>query len=251
MMLRDLLRLHRPEGTEADMERDIGQLHALGLNLLQKLRRKVQSGRRCGGRAADLGVDRLIALAVGQLFLDIGRERHFPEALQNFKEDPLIVELHQLVSVVAFADDRRGQRAVAEGQFRPGVRLSAGLRQALPNAAALVLEQQHFHRAHGRHTVAQQTRGKHARIVQHQAVARVQQIDKLVEMTVSDLSGRAVQRHEPGGVAPLQRRLRDQLLRQVIVKIVCFQQVFPLFPAEFQISFTLTDTAAYAIMKPY
>ena len=72
------------------------------------------------------------------------------------------MELHQLVSVITFADDRRGQRTVAEGQLRPGVRLSAGLRQALPNAAALVLEQQHFHRAHGRHTVAQQTRGKHA-----------------------------------------------------------------------------------------
>lgn len=98
-----------------------------------------------GGGAGDAGIDRLIALAVGKLLADIGRKRHFAEALEQLEEDPLIVELHQAVAALLLGRDRRGERAVAERELRTGVQLAARLGKAFPDAAALVLQEQQLH----------------------------------------------------------------------------------------------------------
>ena len=139
------------------------------------------------------------------------------------------MELHQLVPVVHFADDRRRQLAIAEAQLRPGVGLAARLRQTFPDALALVPQQQHLHRAACRHAVPQQPRRQHTRIVQHQTVSEPQQLRDLIKMPVSDLARRSVERHQPRRAPVGQRRLRDQLLRQRIIKIMGFQQTLPLF----------------------
>ena len=109
------------------------------------------------------------------------------------------------------------------------MRLAARLREAFPDAVSLVLEQQHLNRAAGRDTVPEQARRKHAGIIHHQTVAWPQKLNKIVKMPVRDLAGFPVKRHKPGGVAPLQRCLRDQLFRQIVIKIMCFQQIQP-FP---------------------
>ena len=50
MMLRDFRSLDGTERAEADVQRDIRFLNALGGELVQQLLRKVQTGCRCGGR---------------------------------------------------------------------------------------------------------------------------------------------------------------------------------------------------------
>ena len=79
MMLRDFRSLDGTERAEADVQRDIRFLNALGGELVQQLLRKVQTGCRCGGRAVDFGIDGLVAFAVLQFFLDVRRQRHFSE----------------------------------------------------------------------------------------------------------------------------------------------------------------------------
>ena len=229
MVLRDLVCLDGAECSESHMQRDIGKRNALVRNALQQLLCEVQSGRRRGGGAGDAGIDRLIALAVGKLLADIGRKRHLAEALEQLEEDPLIVELHQAVAALLLGRDRRGERAVAEREFSTGMQLSARLGKAFPDAAAFVLQKQQLHGSARRHAVAEQARGQHARIVHHKAVARLQVVHDIIKMPVLQLAGLPVEHHQAGAVAPLQRCLCDELLRQIIVKITGFQEIRP-FP---------------------
>ena len=113
--------------------------------------------------------------------------------------------------------------------------------QAFPDAVSLVLQKQNLHRAHRRHPVAQKARRKHARIVHHQAVARIQQLHDIIKMPVRHRAGLSVERHQPGGVPPLQRRLRNQLLRKLVIKIMRLQSSVLLFR-------NLPDFLAYIIV---
>ena len=223
MMLRHVLHLDRAESSQAHMQRDIGQTDTHFFDLVQKLLGKMQTRSGRGGRSIHLGINGLIALPVGKLRLDIGRQWHFPQAFQNFKKDTLIVELHQAVARVQDLLHRGSQRAVAEGQFRTGLQFPSRLNQALPHAAALVRQQQDLSRPAGGNPLAQQTGGDHAGVIHHQAVARTQIFRQIVKMSVLQSAVLPVQHQQTGAVAALQRRLGDQFLGQVIVKIACFQ----------------------------
>ena len=178
------------------------------------------------------------------------RQRHFSEPLQHLEENSLVVELHQLVAVVSLPYYGRCQLAVSEGQLGAGMCFAAGLREAFPNAAPLILEQQHLNGAAGRDAMSKQTGGEHTGVIHHQTVAWLQKLNKVIKVPVRDLSGFAVKRHKPGRVAPLQRRLRDQLLRQIVIKIMCFQQIQPFPIRRFFPRFTLTGQNEYDMMRP-
>lgn len=112
-MILDLVLLDGPERAEADVQRDVTDLHTHVRNLLQQFLRKVQAGRRRG--AAELaGINRLIALLILQLRLDIRRQRHFSQPLEHLQKDAVIVKLHDLVAVGDRVDDRSGQFPVAK-----------------------------------------------------------------------------------------------------------------------------------------
>ena len=99
LVVGDLVLLHGAEGAKTHMERHIADVHALGLDFLQQLRREVQS-RRGGRRAAQhLGVHRLIPLLILKLLLDVGRQGHFAQTLQHLQEDSLVIKAHQTVAV--------------------------------------------------------------------------------------------------------------------------------------------------------
>ena len=61
------------------MQRDILNLDAFGFQLIEQLRRKMQTGCRRRGGTFDLGVNRLITLRILQLFLDIWRQRNIAQ----------------------------------------------------------------------------------------------------------------------------------------------------------------------------
>ena len=68
------------------MQRDILNLDAFGFQLIEQLRRKMQTGRRRGGGTFNLGVNRLITLRIIQFFLNVRRQRNIAQLFQNFIE---------------------------------------------------------------------------------------------------------------------------------------------------------------------
>ena len=143
------------------MQRDVTDLHTHVRNLLQQFLRKVQARRRRGGAAELAGINRLIALLILQLRLDIRRQRHFAQPLKHLQEDAVIVKLHDLVAVGDCVDDRGGQLPVAKRERSAGLGLAARAGQALPLAVAEVAQQQHFD-CTARTPVAEQARREHA-----------------------------------------------------------------------------------------
>ena len=139
VVLGHIIYLDRAEGAKSHVERHIGEVHALVLNLLQELLCEVQACGRCGGGAVVLRIDRLIHVRILKLVGDVGRQRHLAEAVQDLLKDAVIVELHEAVSVLHDLQDLRGQGPVAEGDLRTGAKLLSGLYQGLPDIALSAL----------------------------------------------------------------------------------------------------------------
>ena len=70
--------------------------------------------------------------------------------------------------------------------------------------------------------VAQQARGQHAGVVQNQTVAGPEIRRQIKEVPVLPRAGAPVEHQQARRVAPVQRRLRNQLGRQFKIKITCF-----------------------------
>ena len=171
IVLLNVILLDRTERAEADVQRHIADAHTLRLYFLQQFRRKVQPRRRRGRAALDLGIDRLIALLIGKLLLDVGRQRHLAEALERFKEDALVIEPYHAVSVRQHIHDLRRQLTAAKLHFRALAQMLARTHDAFPGLLSAVDEQQHLARAAARQTLAEKSRRQHAGVVQDQAIA--------------------------------------------------------------------------------
>ena len=222
IVLLDLVLLDRSERAEPDVQRHIADADALGSDPLQKLRREVQTRRGSRRRAVDLGVDSLVALLVLQLLLDVGRQRHLAEPLEHLKENSLVVEAYQAVAVRQDLGDLRRQLAVAEAHPRTLAQVLARTHKALPHLIALVLQKQHLAGSAAGQTASQQSRRQNAGVIQDQAVPRPQKIRQLIKVVVRPLPRRLIETQQARLVALFQRRLRNQLRREVVVKIACF-----------------------------
>ena len=76
-----------------------------------------------GGGAGDAGIDRLIALAVGKLLADIGRKRHFAEALQALSGVPMAERDATWHALSAMANSGAGNRVQALADARRAVEM--------------------------------------------------------------------------------------------------------------------------------
>ena len=179
----------------------------------------MQSGGRRGGGAWLLRVDRLIALAVLQLFLDIGRQRHFAEPVEHLHEDAVEEKTDEAVPVGELRHDLGGQLAAAEADSGARTQLFPGTHETFPIFFAALRQQKDLADAAAGEAIADQSGGQHAGIVQHQAVSGLQELRQVIEVPVRKRSGLAVQTHQPGGVPARKGRLRDQLLREIEIKI--------------------------------
>ena len=68
LVVGDLVFLHGAEGTEADMERHLGDVDALGADGIHQLWREVEAGCGSGSAAQLLGIDGLILALVCLLY---------------------------------------------------------------------------------------------------------------------------------------------------------------------------------------
>ena len=80
-MIRNLFHLQRPERIQPNVQGDERKMDALRAQALDQGGGEMQAGRGRRRRAVDAGVDRLIALAVGQRRVNIRRQRHVAQAL--------------------------------------------------------------------------------------------------------------------------------------------------------------------------
>ena len=67
--------------------------------------------------------------------------------------------------------------------------------------------------------VAKETRGNHARVVEHQQIARPQQRGQIGETQIAPGAARAFEGQQPAGGARRCRILRDQIVGKGIMKI--------------------------------
>ena len=120
------------------------------------------------------------------------------------------METDQAVAVRLNRLDGCGQQSVTEGQLYTGAGLFARTRQTFPQAVALVGQQQHLDRRNMADSVTHQTRRNDTGIVEHHAVARLNVLQQIAEMTVCHRTVPAVEHHQAGRVALLQRMLGNQ-----------------------------------------
>lgn len=103
----------------------------------------------------------------------------------------------QTVAVRLHLFDRRGQQAVAKGQFDALARLAPRAGQAFPQAVAFIRQQQHLDRRGAAYGMTHQARRNHAGIVEYHAVARLHILRQITEMAVRYRAVRPVKHHEP------------------------------------------------------
>src|SRR5215471_15795590 len=80
--------VNRLEGSQADMQRNLGGFNTASANAFKDLRREVQSGCRRGNRSTFSRVDCLISVTVGWVVgpRDVGRQRHMADFFQHSKK---------------------------------------------------------------------------------------------------------------------------------------------------------------------
>ena len=163
-------------------------------------------------------VDRLVALLVLELFVDVRRQRRLAEAVEDLLEDAVVVELdnaaaevrvlrHRTRELIAEADDiaRLGLLARLDERL-PMVRVEAAQKEDLDLAARLV-------------AVADQAGRHDTRVVEDQRVARLEEFLEVVEVAVLNLLRHRVEHHEARGIARLDWHLGDALFWQIVIKI--------------------------------
>ena len=223
MVLRHVLYLHRAECPQPNVQRQVGDFYPFLLQLLQQLLGKVQSGGRRRRRTHHLIVDRLVPLVIFQLFGDIGRQGRPPHLLQHGKDIiPLVVELYPAIAALQDLQHLGTQQSVSKNEFRSGFGPFAGADHRFPFIVAQLLQQQKLNRAVRLLLFADQSGGHDPAVIDRQHISRVQIVKNIGKNAMRDLTGPAVEYHQAAAVAPLQRRLGNQLLRQIIIIVGSF-----------------------------
>ena len=112
-----------------------------------------------------------------------------------------------------------GEPAAPNTSCAPGFSFCPGWTSASQCSIVAAAQQQALHRPAARHPAAEQTRGKHARVVDDDEVARGEKVGQRREPSMCNGAGRAIQVKEPRRAPIGGRLLRDQAGRQVEVEI--------------------------------
>ena len=213
----DIFTTYRLEGAGADMQRDMGRAHALCRQPLQDAVVEVQSRGRRRDRAGFAGIDRLVAFAVGTLVgaANVRRQRHVPVTLEQFQPVALPLLEHEKIAVAGahhaldftFQPERRARpRCLAGAQVgEQPLRIEHPFDHHFDPAAAVFL--------------AVQAGRDHPRIVEHQQVSGIDEIDEIGEPAIGVLAVARIDQQQARGDALAQRLLCNQFLRQVVIEI--------------------------------
>ena len=211
-MIFDIFFFDRPERPQADVESDEDFFYAFIADLLEQFFRKVQACRRSRCAAAFVGIDRLVFIGVFHLFVDIRRERHFTDLVDDVVEIALVGELDDTAAEIGPVFDGPRQ-AFGKLDGRPRQGLLARFDQDFPAVVADRRQEQDFDLAASRHPFAVEPGRDDAGIVEDQDVAWVQFVDEVVEILVFHGAGLTVIEHEAGVVPRFGRMLGNEFFR--------------------------------------
>ena len=227
VMLLDFGRAHRLEGPGPHVQRQERGFHAGRAQRLDQRRIEMQAGGRRRHRAVAGRVDRLVALAIerGVRPVDVGRQRHVPDGLHH-RERRAILGKFQLEHVLVPAQHAhaRGLAAlvVEQEDLAAGLRRLAGAQLRQHAASAEQPLHQHLHGATGGGLAAEHACRDHARVVEHQQVARTQQARDIGEPQVLRPLARRVEPEQAAARALGAGMPRDQRIGQFVVEIADF-----------------------------
>ena len=211
---------HRLERARAHVEQKRHDSYAHLAHPAQQARCEVQAGRGGRHRAWNSCVHRLILLAIPWDIIpaNVRWQRYAPPALQDLLQIRGSFEAHDAPAIGKDLLDHGPQVLVFEGHRCAGSQSSTGARHRLPEIAVLPNQKQ-LDRAARARSIAFEARGDHARLVDHQAILRAQELRKVTELRVLDLPVGSPQHHQPGRVPFAHRVLSDQLIGEFVVVI--------------------------------
>src|SRR6266568_4747646 len=225
------LHAQRRKRAQAHMERHTRYFDTLDGDLVEHLRRKVQSRSGSGNRTAFPRKDRLVPLSVSLRVVapNVRRQRHVPDAVERPKEIIHRRKSQQALAELAALHYFGFERDLAVGRWErqplAHADLFPRLHQRAPRVFASRFRQQDFYHpawllaiAH-HHSPRIQPRWNHAAVVEHQQIAGSQQGRELGELTVAQLACRAVHQEHATLVALRRRLLRNQLRRKFKIEI--------------------------------
>jgi len=175
-------------------------------------------------RALGLGVDRLVAVAVGQSLGDVGGQGHEADLVENVVNVLVLlavkVELYEAVALLHQLHHLTRQHPLAEHHAVAEAGTLSRLDQALPGIGRpLAQEQQLNTRFRSALGVTVQAGGYDLGVVDDQDVLRTDVVKDIEKVLVLNCFGFPVQHHEAGVIPFLHGVLGNQLLGQMVEEI--------------------------------
>ena len=182
---------------------------------------------RRGSAAGELRVHRLIAAAVLQFFVDVGGQGHLTQLIQDLLKDALVDKLDNAPAKVGAAFYNRSEHAVAKADHATGFQPSSGAHQSFPVVLIQALQQRYLAGDAAVLLLSDQPGGDHLGVIDHHCVTWIQIGWQIKKMPVCPQPIFTVADQHPASIPGIQWRLGDQLLGQIIVKIMGFHQRRP------------------------
>ena len=103
------IHMNRSECPKSDMEGNKAELDALFVQSFHEVFRKMETCRRRSSRAFYTAVDRLVSLTILEFFMNVGRQRHGTQAIQNFLKDTVVDKSYDTSAKIRIGDDLTGK----------------------------------------------------------------------------------------------------------------------------------------------
>ena len=216
---------YRLKRAVADVQRDGRPFYSALASAVEDRVAEVQSGRRRRHRSTLAGIDSLVPLAIARqssaraMYGGSGTWPSASIASSTLARVPLHSRMvrrpwkrRSRISACRTCVSLRNSTAEPELSFWPGCT------SASHRSSSTFRQQQALDGAAARHAFAEEPRGKHLRIVEHQQIAVPEQIGQARDARVLERRG-ASSKHEQLRRAPGSGGLRDEAMREIEIEV--------------------------------
>nr|ASY01931.1 hypothetical protein [uncultured bacterium] len=225
----------RLKGSQSDVQGNVGNRGASPADGIENRGREMQTGGGRGDRSSLSCEHSLVAFAIGRRVgtADVGRQGNVSGAVENLKKIrplargpwPLVfphrMQAHRALAIFPSAENVDAE-LVAHNDALARAHLLARPNQCRPCEPVTRdrLGEKYLHLASlASFPMSVQTRGKHARIVQHQTVAGAQVRRKIAEHPILPPAQSAIDHQHPRGCPIGQWLLGDELFGKLKIEI--------------------------------
>ena len=221
----EIIDLHRPKRIDADVQSDGCSLDSVPMQSVEDLGREVKSGSGRRSASVHRRVDGLVTLAIGEMFVNIGRQGSEPDRVESLVQ-AIEIEESQSSQGGAFGGLRDFRvEPDPEAQLGPEPERLGRLDYGFVHTRGQLRQQEGLYGAAG-FLLPDEPRGGNPRVIHNEEIARKHQLGDVAEVPVLDSTG-LMKHQEPRGRSIIQRKLRNELLGQVVVVIAQALQISP------------------------